>query len=446
MLKELLKPEIQELIRQKDWRQLKEVLSLWPAPDIADLLANLEEREIAILFRLLPTQLAAEVFSELDASKGRYLLQQLGNEHVRDIILELSPDDKTELFEELPAEAIQKLLSLLPPKERKESLELLGYPKESVGRLMTPEYVAIGPHWTIRQALRHIRRYGSDAETVNMVYVVDERGRLIDDVPLRKLILANPQQKVESIMDWNFVSISAFEDQEKAVAVMKKYNLIALPVVDSQDVLLGLVTVDDVLDVLEEEVTEDIHKGASILPLERSYSTAPIWLMFRKRVVWLWLLAIAGFLSGSVIANFEEILGKIIALAFFIPVLIDTGGNTGSQSATLIIRAMATGDLSPKKWFNVVKKELSVGILLGGALGVVLYLWSYFWKGKWEIGLVVGLSVIIITLWANLFGSLLPILLTRLKLDPAVVSSPLITTIMDVTGLLIYFSIAIWLL
>jgi magnesium transporter len=446
MLKELLKPEIQELIKKKNWRQLKEALTVWPAPDIADLLESLEDEEMVILFRLLPPQLAADVFSELDADKHTCLLQQMSNERVRDIILELSPDDRTDLFEELPGKVAQKFLNLLPQEERKESLQLLGYPEESVGRLMTPDYVAIQFHWTIKQALEHIRRYGRDAETINMVYVVDEKWHLIDDIPLRRLILADPQQKVESIMDWKFVSISAFEDQEKAVKIMKKYNLIALPVVDPQNVLLGVVTVDDILDVLEDEVTEDIQKGASVVPLEIRYSTAPIWALFRKRILWLLFLGVAGFLSGNVIASFEHTLGTIISLAFFIPVLIDTGGNTATQSATLIIRAIATGDLTLKKWFSVVKKELLIGVLLGGTLGFVLYLWSYFWKGEYLISLVVGMSVTVITLWANLVGGLLPIVLTKLKLDPAVVSSPLLTTLLDVTGLLIYFSIAIWLL
>jgi len=446
ILGQLLKSEIQELIKQKEWAQLKEGLSVWPAPDISDLLERLKDEEMGILFRLLPRQLAVDVFGELDADKQVCLLQQMSNERVRDIILELSPDDRTDLFEELPGKVIQKLLNLLPQEERKESLQLLGYPEKSVGRLMTPDYVAIRSHWTIKKALEHIRRYGRDVETINMVYVVDEKWRLIDEIPLRRLILGDPQQKIESIMDWKSISISAFEDQEKTIRIMQRYDLIALPVVDSENVLIGIVTVDDILDMLEEEVTEDFQKGAGVKPLEIRYSSASILTLFRKRIVWLSLLGVAGFLSGNAIAAFEGILGKIIVLAFFIPVLIDTGGNVGTQSATLIIRAMATGDLPPKEWFSIIKKELSVGILLGVALGVVLYLWSYFWKGNPNISLVVGISVIVITVFANLVGSLLPIVITKLKLDPAVISSPLITTIMDATGLLIYFSIAIWLL
>ncbi|MCK5509599.1 MAG: magnesium transporter, partial [Desulfobacterales bacterium] len=441
---EFVGSKIQELIKQKDWRRLKEILSNWPAPDIADLFENIRVEEAVILFRLLHKQQAASVFSEVESNKQMALLQEMSNEHVQDIISELSPDDRTELFEELPGEITQRLLNLLSSDIRRESLELLGYPKESVGRLMTPEYVAIRPHWTIEQALEHIHRYGRDAETIHITYVVDEKWHLLDDIPLRKLILADPEQKVESLMDKRFVSILAHEDQEKAIKLTKRYNLFALPVIDSENVLLGIVTVDDILDVLEEEVTEDIHKGASVVPLDMSYSAASVWTLYSKRIIWLSLLLVAGFLSSSVIAAFEHTLTAIVALAFFIPVLIGSGGNTGTQSATLVIRAIATGDLSLRKWFSVVKKELLVGLLLGVTLGGVLCLWSFFWKGGAAVGTIAGMSMVIIILWANLVGSLLPIILTKIKLDPAVVSSPLITTLLDATGLLVYFSIAKW--
>ena len=397
---------------------------------------------MVILFRLLPRELAADVFSEFEVNVQTRLLQQMSKDTALKVILELSPDDRTDIFEELPGKVTQKLLNLLPPAERKEALQLLGYPENSVGRLMTPDYVAIRAHWTVNQALENIRRHGNDAETVNIVYVVDENWHLLDEVSLRRLILANPEVKVESLMDSRRVAVSASEDQEEAVKLMQRYDLIVLPVVDSQNVLLGVVTVDDVFDVLEGEVTEDIQKGASVMPFEINYSTANAWTLFRKRVLWLMLLGVAGILSGSVISFFEETLSAIIILAFFIPVLIDTGGNTSIQSATLIIRAIAVGDLTPKKWFYVMKKELFVGVLLGCVLGGVLFLLSYFWKGDVKVSAVVGSSVVIISLWANLLGSLLPIILNKMKLDPAIISSPLLTTILDVSGLLIYFSVA----
>ncbi|MBW2988322.1 magnesium transporter, partial [Candidatus Woesearchaeota archaeon] len=324
------------------------------------------------------------------------------------------------------------------------TLKLLGYPEESVGRLMTPEYVAIRPGWTIAKALSHIRKFGKDAETINMVYVVDEDWHLLDDLPLRRLILASPKSRVSSLMDYRFVAISPYEDQERAVKLFEDHNLVALPVIDKDGVLLGIVTVDDIMDVLEDEVMEDIEKGVSILPLGINYSSASVWTLYKKRIVWLSLLAVAGFMSSNVIAAFEHTLATAVALAFFIPILIGSGGNTGSQSATLIVRAIATGDITLRKWFNVIKKELVVGLLLGVSLGTILGLWGSLWRGGWAVGFIVGLAMVAIVLWANLVGSLLPLILTKFNLDPAVVSSPLITTLVDATGLLIYFSIATW--
>ena len=446
MLKELLTPEIKELIEQKNWRVLKDALSLWPAQDIVELLDSVEDDQKIIIFRLLPRDLAADVFSELDLRAQKHLLRQMSNEHIKEIFIEMSPDDRTEVFEELPSKATKKLLNLLPPDERKEAMQLLGYPEDSVGRLMTPDYVAIRPYWTVEQSIEHVRKFGHEAETVDILYVVDEKWHLLGDISLSKLILAPPKEKVESLMNRDFYSIYAAADQEEAVSIMKKYNLIVLPVVDSQNVLLGVITIDDVIDVYEQEVTEDIHKGAAVIPFEINYSTISIFSLFKKRIVWLLFLGIAGFLSGNVISAFQETLGRILLLAFFIPVLLDTGGNTGTQSSTLIIRALVTGDITPQKWFKVIKKEVLVGILLGFSLGCVLCLWSYVWKGNVRVSMVIGLSVMLITLWANIVGGLLPIILRKMRLDPAIVSSPLLTTIMDVSGLLIYFTLAMLML
>ncbi|MDD3726515.1 MAG: magnesium transporter, partial [Candidatus Ratteibacteria bacterium] len=421
MLRELLSPEIKELIETKNWRVLKDILSEWEPQDIVDLIHNVDEKEGIVIFRILPRELAADVFSELDPNEQKNLLRQMSNEHIRDIFLELSPDDRTDIFEELPAKATQRLLNLLPPEERKEAMQLLGYPEDSVGRLMTPDFIAIRPYWTVAQSIDHIRRFGKEVETIDIVYVVDEKWHLLDDMPLHRLVLSNPSDKIENLMDKDFHSIRASEDQEEAVKIMKKYNLTVLPVVDSQNVLLGIITIDDVIDVYEDEVTEDIYKGASVIPFEVRYTTTSVFSMFKKRVGWLMLLAVAGFLSGSVISFFQETLGRIITLAFFIPVLIDTGGNTATQSATIIIRALVTGDLTPKKWFDVIKKELWVGIWIGITLGTILFLWSYFWNKDYRIGIVVGSSVLFITVWANLLGSLLPIFLRKVHLDPAII-------------------------
>ncbi|MCL0050399.1 magnesium transporter [Dehalococcoidia bacterium] len=444
MMKELSGSEIQELISQKKWREIKKTISVCPAPDIADLWESLDEQDMFIVFRLLARQLAADVFNELEPNRQISLLEQMRSAHVRAIISELTPDERTDLFEELPGEMTQKLLNLLPPEIRKESLKLLGYPRDSVGRLMTPHYIAIRPQWTIERALEHIRHYGHHAETIDMVYVVDEKWHLLDDMPLRRLILADPEQKIESVMDREFVLVSAFEDQEKAIKVTERYNLVALPVVDSENVLVGIVTVDDILDVLKDEVTEDIQKGASVVPLGMSYSAASVWIQYWRRIPWLLLLTVVTFLSVGIIAAFEEILAGIVSLAFFIPLVIHTGGKAGTQSATLVVRAIATGDLTLRKWFNVIRKELCVGLLLGVTLGTILYLCSYLWLGDSRISLVVSMTVIANVLWASLVGGLLPIILTKWRLDPAVISSPFITTMVDIIGVLIYLSIAIW--
>jgi len=442
MLKQLLFPEIKELIDRKDWRTLKDILANWQLPDVADLLETLDESDRVIVFRLLNKEHAAEIFSEIEPDVQQELVEQLSNENIRQIISELSPDDRTELFEDMPGQITQRLLKLLTPEDRKETLGLLGYPEDSAGRLMTPNYVALLPNWTIEEALKHIRKSGRDAETLDMLYVTDKDEILLDDIPLRRIILTDLKASVKSIMDWSFIAINATEDQEEAARMMKHYNLTALPVIDEKGVLLGIVTVDDILDVIEEEVTEDLHKSASVVPLDMSYTATSSWGLYRRRITWLSLLALAGFFSSSVIAAFESTLSAIVALAFFIPVLIDSGGNTGSQSATMVIRAISIGELTLGKWFSVIKKEIIVGLMLGTSLGLILFLWGTFWKGGGQIGLVVGISMITIIFISNLLGSLLPIILTKLKLDPAVVSSPLITTVIDATGLLIYFSIA----
>ncbi|HPP67349.1 MAG TPA: magnesium transporter, partial [bacterium] len=369
MLRELLSPEIKELVECKNWRVLKDILSEWAPQDIVDLIHNVDEDEGIIIFRILPRELSAEVFSELDPNEQRKLLKQMSTEHIKEIFLEMSPDDRTFVFEELPAKVTKRLLNILPPEERKETMLLLGYPEDSVGRLMTPNFVAVRSYWTVEQSLDHIRKFARESETIDTVYVIDEKWHLLDDITLKQLILANPHEKIENLMDNEVYSISAFEDQEVAVHMMKKYNLNVLPVVDSQNVLLGVVTIDDVIDVYEDEVTEDIQKGASVIPFEVNYTTTSSFLLFKKRIMWLLFLAVAGFLSGNVISLFKDSLGRVITLSFFIPTLLGTGGNIGTQSATLIIRALVTGDLTPKKWFNVIKKELFVGVMLGTAMG-----------------------------------------------------------------------------
>ncbi len=442
MLLPLLLPEIHELILAKDWRALKEILATWPAPDLADLLETLSVEDALVLFRMLPAEAAADVFGEMEPERQEALLRSLSEQRVRDLVLELSPDDRTELFEDLPPALTQKLLNLLPPEERKQALELLGYPENSVGRLMTPDFVAVKPDWSVSKAIEHIRAHGRDAETIDMVYVVDETGRLLDDLPIRRFVLAERDKTVQDLMDGSFVSILATADQEEAARQMKHYNLVALPVTNQAGALLGIVTFDDIFEVIEEETTEDFQKGSAVQPLDISYAAASPWKLYRKRIVWLLVLLVADFLSSGIIAYFEKALQAVIALAFYIPVLIDTGGNTASQAATLVTRALATGELTLRRWLLVVGKEMATGVLIGVTMGAVSFLGGIVGMGGVRVGMVVGLAMAALAIWTNILGGLLPILCTRLKLDPAVVSSPLLTTIADSTGLLIYFGIA----
>ncbi len=446
LLRPLLLPEIHELIAAKDWRALKEMLVTWPAPDLADLLETLSIEDAILLFRMLPAGPASEAFGEMVPERQEAILRSMSDQRVRDIVLAMPPDDRTELFEDLPASLTQRLLNLLPPEERKQALELLGYPENSVGRLMTPDFVALRPEWTVGKAIEHIRTQGRDAETIDMVYVVDEAGRLLDDLPIRRFVLAERAQTVRELMDGSYVSILATADQEEAARQMKHYNLMALPVTNPAGALLGIVTFDDIFEVIEEEATEDFQKGSAVQPLDTSYTAASPWKLYRKRIVWLLVLLVADFFSTGIIAHFERMLQAVIALAFYIPVLIDSGGNTASQAATLVIRALATGELTMRRWFTVIGKEILTGVLIGITLGAVCFVRGTLGKGGAPVGLVVGFSMATLAVWSNILGSLLPIAITKFRLDPAVVSSPLLTTVADATGLLIYFGYAALLL
>ncbi len=442
MLGEILKPEVHELIRKKDYKKIKEMFVEWQAIDIADFLADLPEDEMIMLYRLLPRKQAARVFVELESEDQEHVLRQLKNQQLKEMILEISPDDRTEIFEELPAQVTQRLMDLLPSEERKEALFLLGYPENSLGRLMTPDYISVRPYFTLADALDHIRKYGKDSETINMVYVTDDESKLLDEIPIRRIILGNPQHIIESVMDYTFIAASAFDDQDEGADIMKRYDLVSLPVIDSEGLLIGIVTIDDIIDVMDEEATEDFQKEAAVSPLEFGYMATSPFMLYRKRIGWLVLLLLADFFSSGVIAHFEELISKFITLTIFIPILIDSGGNTATQSATLVIRAISLGELTVKRWFEVVKREILTGALLGVSLGGILFLRSYVWRGGTEVGFVLAISMVVIVFWTNIAGSVLPIILTKLNFDPAVVSSPLLTTMVDAIGLIIYFNIA----
>jgi len=451
MLSQLLQPEIRALLDARDLGTLKEVLSDWTPADIAELISDLPEHEQALIFRILPRDLAADVFEYIDFDMQERLLKGLGNEEVAAILNEMSPDDRTALLEDLPGSAARQMITLLSPEERKIAVTLLGYPEDSVGRLMTPDYIAVKPGWTINEVLEHIRKYGKDSETLNVHYVVDEKGKLIDDIKIRDIILAPLDSKVSDLMDENFVALHVTDDQESAVQTFKKYDRVALPVIDAQGLLIGIVTVDDVFDVAEEEATEDIHKLAAVEALEEPYSTIPLLSMVKKRALWLTILFIGEIMTAIAMGYFENELSKAVVLSIFIPLIISSGGNSGSQAATLVIRAMAIGEITLKDWWLIMRREIMSGFSLGCILGSIGFIQvtvlANFTGSIGEhwilIGFTVGFSLIGIVMWGTLSGSMLPFILKKVGADPATSSAPLVATMVDVTGLIIYFSVAI---
>lgn len=451
MINELIKPEIQELIEDQNWTGLRESVEDWRIPEIADLLVDLEKTNRILFFRALPKTQMSEVFSHLEPEYQNNLLIELTDEEIQHLLANLAPDDRTTLLSEIPGQITQRLLNLLNPQDLREATKLLGYPEESVGRLMTPDYVAVRPGWTIRESLAHIRKIGKMSETINVIYVTDTSWKLLDALDLKLFILTEPDRIVQDIMDNDFISISAFEDREETVQIMQKYDKLVLPVVDSEGVLIGIVTIDDVLDVAEEEATEDFQKMGGVSALDTPYMAASVWTMFKKRSGWLAVLFLGQMLTTTAMESFEAQLESIIVLALFIPLIISSGGNSGSQATSLIIRAMAVSDVNLKDWWVVMRKEAIAGLMLGFFLAFIgiFRVLGWQWLGFYDYGseyvliaLTVSVALVGVVSWGSLVGSMLPFILRRIGFDPATSSAPFVATFVDVTGLLIYFGAA----
>lgn len=455
MIVHLLKPEFDELIEAKDWVALKDILNDVPAVDVAELLEELDNEVAAVIFRLLKKQKAADVFAYLSSAKGVELLDLFTAQQLSEVMSNLEPDERVALMEELPGHLTQRVMNSMKTDDRRQVQKLLGYPEESVGRLMTPRYVKVKKDWSIRKAMEQIRKFGHSVETVNVIYVVDENEKLIDDLRLNQLILADPEADIASLMDESFEALSAFDDQEDAVKMLSKYDRVAMPVVDSDGILVGIVTVDDVIDVAEEETTEDMQLMAGMDALDDYYSQTGVVEMVKKRVGWLVVLFMGQMLTVTAMASYENALAAAAILSFFIPMIISSGGNSGSQAATLIIRALSTDDIRLDEWKKVLKREFLSGALLGGLLGilgsVVIAAWMMTRGEIFSLELVlqaltVGMSLVGVVLFGNLSGSMLPFVMSNFGLDPAVTSAPFVATLVDVTGIIIYFSIALLLL
>jgi len=446
--------DLEMLIESRDFLKIREQIENWSAADIADLMEPLPIDKEAVLFRLLGREQAAKVFSYLEPERQEHLLKAMAREDVAEILNAMSPDDRTSLLEELPFNVIQSLLNLLSPNERKVAAQLLGYEEDSVGRLMTPDFVRVRPTWTVAQALEHIRQYGRDSETMSRIYVIDENGKVIDDLRIRQILLAPAEALVSSLMDARFVALKATDHRAAAVEAFKATDQIALPVTDSQGALIGIVTVDDILDVAEEEATEDIQKIGGSEALDEPYMRITLLRMVRKRAGWLVILFLSEMLTATAMGKFENEIAKAVILSIFVPLVISSGGNSGSQASTIIIRAMALGEVRLSDWWRVMRREFLSGLSLGLILGVIGFIRITLWANVFHaygphwllLALTVGVALVGIVLWGTLAGSMLPLLLRRLGIDPATSSAPFVATMVDVSGLIIYFSVAAFIL
>lgn len=446
--------QITTLIEERKFFELRRILQKLEPADIAELMTEIAQEHQdyeGVVFRLLPQDLAVATFEHLPLESQETLLKLLGDKDVARILDDMSADDRTSLLEELPGKVTRRLLNLLSPEERTVATQLLGYPEYSIGRLMTPDYVAVKPDWTVQEALEHIRVYGRDSETLNNVYVVEKGGRLIDDIRMREILLSRSDKKIAELMDHQYLYLNATDDQEEAVAAFRKHDRSSLPVVDSSGILVGIVTIDDVLDVIEEETTEDIQKLAGVQALEEPYMNVPLLTLVRKRAFWLILLFFGQMLTATAMGFYEEQLAQALVLAIFVPLIISSGGNSGSQAATLIIRALTLGEIRLRDWWRVMRREVLTSFVIGTTLGMLGFLRIFvmqWWRGSYGehwlfVALTIAFSLIGVVMWGSLSGSILPFILKRFGVDPATSSAPLVATLSDVTGLLIYFSIAL---
>ena len=454
MISKLALPEIRELLQVDDLATLGEVVNLWYPADLADLLDRLDEPEKVRVLRTLGGPLAAQTFEYLDLATQKDLIRVMPEDETGVILEAMAADDRTALLVELPADLATRLLGRLSPGQRAVAESLLQYSPESVGRLMTPDYIAVRREWTIKHVLDHVRSHGKDSETLNVIYVVDDDHRLIDDLRIRNILLAPLHVHVSDIGDNQFVALQVSDRKKEAVEVFRKYDRTALPVIDARGSLVGIVTIDDVLDVAEEEATRSLQKFGGLEALDEPYVATPLLRMVRKRASWLVILFLGELLTATAMGRYEKQIAIAPVLALFVPLIISSGGNSGSQAATLIIRALALGEVTTRDALMVLGREIASGLLLGSILALIgflrIVLWSQFsdmYGPYWlSIAASVALSLVGVVLWGTLSGSMLPFLLKKLGLDPATSSAPFVATLVDVTGLVIYFNVAYLLL
>lgn len=445
-----LQQRFMEVIATEDKLQIKEFLNHQNISDVAELIYENEEYETQIISHL-SIHRAVGVFKILELPVQKRIIKHLPAFTTAELLNELPADDRTAFLSELSSSVVRELIKALNPEERKITLSLLGYPEDSVGRLMTPDYIYVYEDNTVEEVLNFIRKHAKSSETIDVIYVINKNGELLDDIRIKDFILASPDKKVDELMDGRFIALNAEDDQEVANEVFKMNNRVALPVVSKSNKLLGIVTIDDVLWVASEEFSEDIQKIGGTEALDEPYLDMSLTKLFKKRVTWLIVLFLGEMITASVMQNFEDEIKKAVVLTLFIPLIISSGGNTGSQASTLIIQAMAMGEITIANWWRVMRREIIQGLMLGTVLGIIGYtrviIWGKFMPGVYEghdtmVALTVGFSLIGVVLWGTLSGSMLPLVLKRLGADPAVSSAPFVATLVDVTGLIIYFSVA----
>lgn len=447
MIGNVFKPELIELIRQRGFTKLRDVLNEFEPVELAEILGDFEPNEQAVFLRLLPKETAADVFEFFDLDTQECLLEALGREQLAELLNEMDPDDRTAILEELPDNVSSRLLDLLNPSERKIADDLLGYPEGSIGRIMIPEYVEIKSSWKVQDVLAHLRHCGDKKESLHQLYVTDPMGKLIGLLRLRNLVIAPLDSNVSELLDSLIISLNATDKQEVAVAIFQKYDRTVLPVVDMNSFLVGVVTVDDIMDVAEEEVTEDFQKMGGMEALEAPYLSLPVFQMIRKRGGWLVILFFGQQLTVFAMEHIKGDLDKMIYLISFLPLIISSGGNTGSQTSTLIIRALATHEVSLEDTWKVLIRELLTSFGLGLILALLSFSLIFVFKSHFEtayfsVALIISFSLLGVVTLGGLIGGIFPFLLSKLNFDPAVCSSPFVTTLIDVSGLLIYFQIA----
>jgi len=439
-----------DVVQSDDVLRIKEFLNHQNISDVAELISKYSEYESQIIANM-SVHRAAKVFKILDLPTQKNIIHELPPLKTAELLNELPADDRTAFLEELPSEVVKELIKTLDPEERKVTLALLGYPESSVGRLMTPDYIAVPLEWTVQEVLQQIREVGKNSETIDVIYVVDDKGIFIDDIRIREIILASPDKKVSEIIDNRYITLNVNDDQEIASQTFKMNNRVALPVVDNNNLLLGIVTIDDILWVASEEFSEDMQKMGGTEALDEPYLEIPLFKLFKKRIVWLVVLFLGELLTATAMKYFEGEIAKATVLVLFIPLIISSGGNSGSQASTLIIQAMAVGEITLKDWWRVMRREILSGVLLGSVLGLIgfmrIVVWSQLFPNVYgphylPVAYAVGISLMGVVLWGTLSGSMLPLILKKAGADPAVSSAPFVATLVDVTGLIIYFSVA----